>query len=220
MAFGYLSSLVYRAALDRTQSCEKHDNASEISLQPSTSSPCGCIANRCGDSHSTHCSSDQQHPTCSTEDAIRGHPSRPACRRFIRQNRCTNIPCRNPGFSTNAHIPSFPPQYHHGQRTTSIDLYAHGESVPDPRNPRGEAQTQCTFALADYDPSLPLHLFATLKLRDRDSQVASLVEDKEFWFHAHWRARGCQGCTGKPMGPCVPAEAKVKTRRQHSLVKE
>lgn len=54
--------------------------------------------------------------------------------------------------------------------TTSIDLYAHDESAPDLRNPPSEARTQCTFAFADYDPSLPLHLssFATETARSPD----------------------------------------------------
>jgi hypothetical protein len=43
--------------------------------------------------------------------------------------------------------------------------------VPDPSKPRSPSWPECNFELADYDPSLPLHLSITVKLRDRDGMV-------------------------------------------------
>jgi hypothetical protein len=53
----------------------------------------------------------------------------------------------------------------------TVQVSTHGQSVPDPSKPRSPSWSECNFELADYDPSLPLHLFITVKLHDRDGMV-------------------------------------------------
>jgi hypothetical protein len=62
--------------------------------------------------------------------------------------------------------------------TITIHLYAHDQSIPDPSKPRGPSWAECTFELTDYDPTLPLHLFATVKLRDKGGKAARPLLDE------------------------------------------
>ena len=53
----------------------------------------------------------------------------------------------------------------------TVQVHAHDQSIVGPSKPRSGAWPECAFELADYDPSLPLHLFVTVKLRDRDGRL-------------------------------------------------
>ena len=114
--------------------------------------------------------------------------------------------------------------------TIPIYIDTHDQSIFGSGSRRGRSWSECTFELTDYDPSLPLHLFTTLSLRNKDSKVARPLQDeaptKNFAFEPllrrnQTRLRRQSGLILRPRlkleGYMVPPRASYSKDRMREL---